>query len=139
MDASLKRPIYLTVGLVIVLVVILVISGSNTSLNVFSIIIILGLIALVWFKFFKEKNSLGPSPIDSLDNVTSMPKQAPPKEDQLAEDEDVRTRTGAPCEKAGLYVCKDHPKRTVSMKEGNRFPPCRGDKKGHSTVWILKE
>lgn len=132
MDAKLKKPVFLTIGLVVVLVIILLLSGSNTTVNTFSIVIILALIAFIWFKYLKEQNVDEPVSI-----ITPTSVRKPVEENQ--EEDDIRTKTGSPCEKAGLYVCKDHPKRTVKMKEGNRFPPCRGDKKGHSTTWVLKE
>ena len=48
-----------------------------------------------------------------------------------------RTRTGKTCTEAGVYHCSEHPERTVNMGEGKRFPPCRGDGRGHSAVWEL--
>lgn len=142
MDALLKKPVLLTIGLVIVLIVILLISGANTTMNIFAIVVILALIAMVWFKYLQEKNSKDSSPVIPHVEESAPLHVEPEKQEKTAspeEDEDIRTKTGSPCEKAGIYVCKDHPKRTVTMKEGNRFPPCRGIKKGHSTVWILKE
>ena len=141
MDALLKKPIMLTIGLVVVLIVVLLISGSNTTMNIFAIIIIVALIALVWFRYIQEKNSNHSSPVMPVDE---KPTPVAPQTEEVVEeasveeDDDIRTKTGSPCEKAGVYVCKDHPKRTVTMKEGNRFPPCRGVKKGHSTTWILR-
>ena len=132
MDAKLKKPVFLTIGLVVVLVIILLLSGSNATVNTFSIVIILALIAFIWFKYLKEQNVDEPV---SIITPTSVQKSV----EENQEEDDIRTKTGSPCEKAGLYVCKDHPKRTVTMKEGNRFPPCRGDRKGHSTTWVLKE
>jgi hypothetical protein len=52
--------------------------------------------------------------------------------------ERVSTQTGAPCEVGGQYHCSEHPERKVSMEEGKRFPPCRGDNRGHSATWILE-
>lgn len=52
--------------------------------------------------------------------------------------ERVSTQTGAPCEVGGQYHCSEHPERKVSMEEGKRFPPCRGDNRGHSANWILE-
>lgn len=139
MDASLKKPLVLTIGLIVVLVIILLVSGSNATLNIFSIVIILALIAFVWFKFLQERNREPVEPVIPVKEPAVVPEKVE-KEAVVVEedDDDIRTRTGSPCEKAGLYVCKDHPDRTVQMKEGNRFPPCRGDKKGHSTTWILQ-
>lgn len=48
-----------------------------------------------------------------------------------------RNRTGKTCTEAGEYHCSEHPERTVNMGEGKRFPPCRGDGRGHSAVWEL--
>ena len=56
MDAKLKKPVFLTIGLVVVLVIILLLSGSNATVNTFSIVIILALIAFIWFKYLKEQN-----------------------------------------------------------------------------------
>lgn len=53
-------------------------------------------------------------------------------------DERVSTQTGAPCEVGGQYHCSEHSERKVSMEEGKRFPPCRGDNRGHSATWILE-
>jgi len=53
-------------------------------------------------------------------------------------DERVSIQTGAPCEVGGQYHCSEHPERKVSMEEGKRFPPCRGDNRGHSATWILE-
>ena len=128
MDKLLKKPIMLTVALIIVLIIILAISNSNTTVNVFAIVALLALVALVWMKYVQEKKTSTGEPVVPVASAS---------EDET--DEDIKTKTGAPCEKAGVYVCRDHAKRTVKMKLGNRFPPCRGDKKGHSTVWILKE
>ena len=134
MDTSLKKPIALTIAVLVVLIIILVISNSNVTVNVFAIVILVALIALIWFKYVQEKHSsviTDAAPLKFEQSVDSAPKEAT--------EDDTKTKTGSPCEKAGLYVCRDHPKRKVNMKEGNRFPPCRGDKKGHSAVWVLKE
>jgi cell division protein ZapA (FtsZ GTPase activity inhibitor) len=136
MDKLLKKPILLTVALIIVLIIILAISNSNTTINIFAIVVLLALMALVWVKYLQEKNRPAEDPVVPITPATAV-QDASNTEENL--DEDIKTKTGSPCEKAGLYVCKDHPKRTVNMKLGNRFPPCRGEKKGHSTVWILKE
>jgi uncharacterized protein (DUF58 family) len=148
MDTSLKKPIVRTIILLVVLVIILVVSNSNTTLNIFSIVIFFALIALVWFKYLQLKNSSSSEKEPSIPIIESVPDPIPvtptalkqeEKKVTVDEDDEIRTRTGAACEKSGRYVCKDHPKRTVKMQEGNRFPPCRGDKKGHSTVWILRD
>ncbi len=134
MDKLLKKPIMLTVALIVVLIIILAISNSNTTVNVFAIVVLLALVALVWVKYLQEKKAPTKEPVIPVSSAE--PSVASSFVDET--EEDLKTKTGAPCEKAGVYVCKDHPKRTVKMKKGNRFPPCRGEKKGHSTVWILK-
>lgn len=136
MEKSLKKAMILTILLIVVLVVILVILGSGstqdnpTTLNVFSIIIILALLALVWFKYFQQRNLSVDEPVLPI---------VPTKEVPLPVDDSISTRTGAQCEKAGTYMCKEHDERTVEMQEGKRFPPCRGDGTGHSAIWILKD
>jgi len=135
MDKSLKKPIVLSILLIVVLVVILIILGSgssqtNSTLNIFSIVIILALLALVWFKYLQQRNL-------SIDE-TVMPI-VPTKEAPSSADDSISTKTGALCEKAGTYVCREHNDRTVEMQEGKRFPPCRGNGTGHSAVWICKD
>jgi hypothetical protein len=133
MDTRLKKPIAITGALVVLFIIILLISNGNVTVNVFSLVVLLALIALVWFRYLQANNL-------TVD-VTKPISEVIPEDTSNAslDDEDVATRTGAVCEKAGVYVCKDHPKRKVNMKLGNRFPPCRGDKKGHSAIWILKD
>lgn len=136
MDKSLKKPIMLTILLVVVLVVILVILGSGTlqnsssTLTIFSIIIILALLAIVWFKYLQQRNF----PEDEI-----VVPVAPIIESLPSATATVSTKTGALCEKAGTYICEQHDDRTVEMQEGKRFPPCRGDGTGHSAVWISKD
>ncbi|MEA5032060.1 MAG: hypothetical protein VB025_07915 [Sphaerochaeta sp.] len=136
MDKSLKKPMILTILLIVVLVVILVILGSGstqdnpTTLNIFSLIIILALLALVWFKYFQQRNVSIDEPVLPIIKITEPP---------LPADDSISTKTGAQCEKAGTYICKEHNERTVEMQEGKRFPPCRGDGTGHSAVWIHKD
>ena len=133
MDIKLKKPIAITGALIVLFIIILLISNGNVTLNVFSLVILLALIALVWFRYLQANNV-------TVDVTNSVPTEAPKRESEPSgNDEDMATRTGAVCEKAGVYVCKDHPKRKVTMKLGNRFPPCRGDKKGHSAIWKLQE
>jgi hypothetical protein len=133
MDTRLKKPIAITGALVVLFIIILLISNGNVTVNVFSLVVLLALIALVWFRYLQANNV-------TVD-VTKPISEGVPEDtsDASLDDEDIATRTGAVCEKAGVYVCKDHPKRKVNMKMGNRFPPCRGDKKGHSAIWILKD
>jgi hypothetical protein len=67
--------------------------------------------------------------------------QEPEQQAEIVEQEQterVSTQTGAPCEVSGQYHCSEHAERKVSMEEGKRFPPCRGDNRGHSATWILE-
>ena len=61
----------------------------------------------------------------------------PKAEKAAAPDDGVTTRTGRYCVEDGTYHCSEHPDRTVEMVVGKRFPPCRGDGKGHSAIWTL--
>ncbi len=65
------------------------------------------------------------------------PKPAPKK--KAAPDDGVTTRTGQYCVEDGTYHCSEHPDRTVEMVVGKRFPPCRGDGRGHSAIWTLSK
>lgn len=131
MNKSLKRSLAISLLLVLVLIIIFLIPGSKVTLNIFSVVIVLILIAAVWIKYFRDlARSLGVEPPYIAKDSTS---QKAPSEDE------VITKTGSVCEKSGLYVCPEHTHRTVEMEEGKRFPPCRGDEKGHSTIWVLQE
>ncbi len=71
----------------------------------------------------------------------SEPEEVTPfvvKEKETEATVQVSTQTGAICEVGGQYHCSIHPNRTVVMQVGKRFPPCRGDHKGHSATWILE-
>lgn len=161
MEKSLRKPILLTILLIIALVIILIIiangkPGNNQGLlNIFSIVIILALIALVWFRYVQEKNlgskelanplmntNLQPSREESQPSV-ELDKESPvpiSKEEPSGPDsqEEVSNRTGQTCEISGHYVCPEHPDHGVDMEEGKRFPPCRGDGSGHSALWVLR-
>lgn len=44
--------------------------------------------------------------------------------------------TGSICKESGVYYCKAHPRQTIPLAKGNKFPPCA--ETGHGTTWILK-
>ncbi|MBN2859889.1 MAG: hypothetical protein JXK93_06470 [Sphaerochaetaceae bacterium] len=44
--------------------------------------------------------------------------------------------TGQMCDMPGTYRCTQHESREVTMSEGKRFPPCKGEGKGHSADWM---
>lgn len=67
----------------------------------------------------------------------SEPVSKPTKKKEADHAPDITTKTGSVCSEPGEYHCSKHPHRTVVMDEGKRFPPCRGDKKGHSAIWVL--
>ncbi|MFA6764159.1 MAG: hypothetical protein WCR75_05860 [Sphaerochaetaceae bacterium] len=48
-------------------------------------------------------------------------------------------RTGSICIESGQYFCKDHPNRVINMMQDKRFPPCQGEGKGHSALWVLQK
>ena len=121
-------------------------------MNLFSIVIILALIALVWFRYVQDKN-LTPgtvekpkqetpsemvlrSPTNDEEQKTTVPKDESSHSEQSSSDA-TTTRTGQTCTVSGSYVCSEHPDKNVEMIEGKRFPPCRGDGSGHSAVWVL--
>lgn len=170
MNNSLRKSVILTITLLIALAIILIIiangavQNNHLTLNLFSIVIILALIALVWFKYLQEKSN---EPVDT-DPVASMkpiilettqdndiPKmeehadmheiakeplvKAEKKHQEKASEPDtsVQTRTGSNCTQAGMYTCSEHPQRSVEMQEGRKFPPCRGDGEGHSAIWVM--
>lgn len=123
MSKELKKSLGISLVLVLVLVITFFIVGSRITLNIFTVVIVLALLVLVWIRYFQEVTQAHNQLLSSKPN----------------NDSELSTKTGAVCEKAGVYVCQDHNNRTVTMKVGRRFPPCRGEGKGHSTVWIFKE
>jgi len=54
-------------------------------------------------------------------------------------DDPLATKTGQVCARSGQYMCSMHSEHTVRMEVGKRFPPCRGDGKGHSARWVKME
>ena len=131
MNKSLKRSLAISLLLVLILIIIILIPGSKVTLNIFSLIIILALIVLVWIRYFQELAQTKKNVLSHDDNGEATQKDST--------EVDNSTKTGSVCEKSGVYVCQEHPHRTVEMEEGKRFPPCRGDEKGHSTIWVLQE
>ena len=107
------------------ILLILFSSGESSIIKTIFIVIILAssglIIGIIWASFFQYMNS-----------------------EDLNGQQDINTKitdevihTGSTCEVSGLYQCVEHSHRRVNMKKGNRFPPCKGEEKGHSTDWIL--
>jgi len=46
-------------------------------------------------------------------------------------------RTGEKCLLSGVYRCTTHPSQKIPLSKGETFPPCKGDGRGHSAVWVL--
>jgi len=102
----------------VILLLLLSIGESTNIKKTFNMIVfIAALIALliVWLKFYNDMKT------------------------EMSGDDDtiVIAHTGTQCEIPGLYQCTEHENRKVNMKEGRRFPPCKGDTKGHSCDWKL--
>jgi Ca2+/Na+ antiporter len=119
--------VYLVV-MVLVVALILIAVSNPTFKAVASILVVLVCAIAIIIQWML----LGKRPEGDKEPV----QQAQKVEQQKAER--VSTQTGAPCEVSGQYHCSEHPERKVSMEEGKRFPPCRGDNKGHSATWILE-
>jgi chromosome segregation ATPase len=47
----------------------------------------------------------------------------------------LQGKTGAVCQRSGLYACVVHPSNKIPLANGNRFPPCSLDG-GHATTWL---
>lgn len=142
MNASLRKNCIISAVLIVVLIVALIIINSvalssRALLNVLIILIILVLLAVVWAKYLKEHNLCCSKKREKEAEEKAVKPKPQPKAKEEVEVEP--TRTGRVCEKSGTYVCSDHSDKSVEMEEGKRFPPCRGDGKGHSAVWILQE
>jgi uncharacterized protein YacL len=136
MDKRLQKPLIQSAILVVALIVLLLISNgigteNRSTLNVIIIIVFIILLAVTWFKYVKEfcTKAAVTQPKEKI-----VEKKIPPSKEERNEP----TRTGKICEKSGTYYCEQHTESTVEMEEGKRFPPCRGDRKGHSAVWHLK-
>lgn len=118
--------VYLVVMALVVVLILIAIPNSTFKAIASILVVLICAIAIIiqWMLLGKRPES----------------DQAAVKPAEIVEqkDERVSTQTGAPCEVGGQYHCSEHPERKVSMEEGKRFPPCRGDNRGHSATWILE-
>lgn len=121
--------VYIVVMVLIVVLILIAVQDPKVKTIAIILIFLVGCAAIVvqWLL-------LGKQGADEPDEVEVKAQEA-----ELAEEETVSTKTGATCEVSGQYHCQDHPEKTVSMEVGKRFPPCRGDNKGHSATWVLEE
>ena len=109
----------LIIAIMIVLLLLLSIGEATNIKKTFTMIVIIAtLVALfiIWLKYYNDAKGA-----ESIEE----------------EEERVVAHTGSQCEIAGLYQCTEHEARQVNMKKGRRFPPCKGDTKGHSCDWKL--
>lgn len=119
--------VYLVVMAVIILLILVLVTNPTVKAIASILVFLICAIAIViqWMLQGKKPEA----------------DKGPVLEAQAAEQEQaerISTKTGAQCEFAGLYHCSEHPERKVSMEEGKRFPPCRGDNRGHSAIWTLE-
>ncbi len=108
----------------IVIVMLLSIGEPTTFKRVITFIFVLGPIAyliLLWMRTLHLMRADSPAAAT-----------APP----AGQDSVVLYHTGQICEEPGTYRCTEHASREVTMNEGKRFPPCKGEGKGHSADWI---
>lgn len=122
--------VYIVVMVLIVVLILIAVQDPKVKTIAIILILLVGCAAIVvqWLLLGKQETDEEPQ----LREETAQ-------EAELAEEEAVSTQTGASCMVSGQYYCKDHPEKKVSMVEGKRFPPCRGDNKGHSATWVLEE
>ncbi len=45
-------------------------------------------------------------------------------------------RAGEYCQQSGIYKCRHHPRKTVPLSIGEKFPVCSSED-GHAAVWVL--
>ncbi len=121
--------VYIVVMILIVVLILIAVQDPKVKTIAIILILLVGsaAIAVQWLL-------LGKQGADEPDEVEEKAQEA-----ELAEAETVSTKTGAACVVRGQYHCQDHPEKKVSMEVGKRFPPCRGDNKGHSATWVLEE
>ncbi|MGI6433537.1 MAG: hypothetical protein ACOXZ4_06880 [Sphaerochaetaceae bacterium] len=136
MKQAVRKILVYTGILTLILIVALIIantvgSGSAALFNIVLIVVYIIVVYLLW-RTFLTKNTI--SLCDALKQCGSK-KAVASKDEQEA----TATRTGSVCTQSGTYVCSEHDDKTVDMEEGKRFPPCRGDGKGHSAIWVLQQ
>ena len=119
---NVKKNLMMSIAVFIIMILLLIIFsiGESTAVKTIFIVIILGIsvvsIAIIWATYFSDLKT----------NGTEAPQG-----------EQIIVHTGSQCEIPGRYQCVDHAHREVNMKLGKRFPPCKGEDKGHSTDWKL--
>ncbi|MEA5028986.1 MAG: hypothetical protein VB056_08890 [Sphaerochaeta associata] len=119
--------VYLVVMALVVVLILIAIPNPTFKAIASILVVLICAIAIIiqWMLLGKRPES-------------DQPAVKPAEIVEQQKDERVSTQTGAPCEVGGQYHCSEHPERKVSMEEGKRFPPCRGDNRGHSATWILE-
>ncbi len=160
MGWSVSKKILLTIlclilAIAIVLLAIRYIPDTETSTIVLVVVIAASVLALLWI-WLKGRSKTSQEEVSSDnttndDQVVTMPEhhEDTPVSVQVAEVSrplvqspiqeatmDKLLTTGSPCPAAGTYFCSEHAGRSVNMREGKKFPPCRGDGKGHYATWM---
>ena len=110
----------------IVIVLLLSIGEANAFKRTLTFLFVLGPIAyliLLWMRTLHLMRS-------DTASAGSLPNT--PVDDGSM----VIFHTGQICEMPGTYRCTQHESRKVTMSEGKRFPPCKGEGKGHSADWM---
>ncbi|MBG0766156.1 hypothetical protein [Sphaerochaeta halotolerans] len=143
--------IYLVVMVLIVVLVLLAVQDTQVKTVAVILVLLVGAAAIIvqWLLLGKKgeatkvQEPVKPvqekvKPAKPTQKATTPMPSKPEEKKQAKEEEVVSTQTGAQCETAGVYHCSEHPDKTVTMEEGKRFPPCRGDDKGHSATWVLE-
>ncbi len=121
---NLKKFLVISAAIVILMVILLLLLSIGETTNIkktLSLIVIIATfiaLLLIWLKYYHDMKS-----IMLVEDET--------------ENEQIISHTGSQCEIEGLYQCTEHAARQVNMKKGRRFPPCKGDTKGHSCDWVL--
>ncbi|MGH0051783.1 MAG: hypothetical protein ACQ5SW_00135 [Sphaerochaetaceae bacterium] len=136
----LKKTTILYVVVMVLIVVLILLAVQDTQVKTIASILVLlvGAAAIIvqWLLLGKKPASANEQ--ESKKPVQTISVTVNTKQDTKEPEHAVSTRTGAPCVTAGVYHCAEHIDKTVTMVEGKRFPPCRGDNRGHSATWILE-
>ena len=120
---NVKKYVIISAAVIVLMVILLLLLSIGEMTNIkktFNMIVIIATVVtllIVWLKYYNDMKSV-----------------------MLGETEDVAAvtaHTGTQCEIEGLYQCTEHENRQINMKVGKRFPPCKGDTKGHSCDWVL--
>ena len=133
--------IYVVVMVLIIVLVLLAVQDTQVKTVAVVLVLLVGAAAIIvqWLLLGKKGEATKEQePMKPVQKATTPIAPKPKEKKQAKEKEVVSTQTGAQCETAGVYHCSEHPDKTVTMEEGKRFPPCRGDDKGHSATWVLE-